>query len=299
MRILHVDTGREMRGGQWQVLHLVQMLHGEGFETLLLARENSPLFSAASDRKLPVRALSPRLLLSLSGGYDLIHAHDANAHTLAVLWGRSPCVVARRVAFPIKTGILSRWKYSLPLRFLAISNAVKTVLTSGGISPSRITVVPDGVEVPANPGFQPGGPMIAVESSDPLKGNQLARAAASLSGCSITFTSELVESLKSASGFLYISSQEGLGSAALLALAAGVPVIASDVGGLPEIVRHGETGLLTANNPEAVAASIRKLNCDPHWAERLGANGRAMVRENYTLGHLRNRTIAAYQQALS
>jgi len=297
MRILHVDTGREMRGGQWQVLHLVQMLHGEGLQTLLLAPQNSPLFTAANDAKLPVQALSPRL--SLSGEYDLIHAHDAKAHTLAALWGRCPCVVSRRVAFPIKTGVLSRWKYSRPRRFLAISAAVKTVLIRGGIPASRITVVPDGVDIPANSGFQPEGPMLALESSDPLKGNELVRAAASLSGCSITFTTKIVESLKSASGLLYVSAQEGLGSAALLALAAGIPVIASDVGGLPEIVRHGETGLLTANTPNAIAASIRKLRSDPQLAERLGANGRSMVRENYTLGHLRNRTIAAYEQALS
>ena len=47
MRILHLDAGREMRGGQWQVLRLIEGLAGAGHENLLLARRGSPLFDAA------------------------------------------------------------------------------------------------------------------------------------------------------------------------------------------------------------------------------------------------------------
>ena len=59
--------------------------------------------------------------------------------------------------------------------------------------------------------------------------------------------------------FLYITHSEGLGSAVLLAMAAGVPVIASNVGGLPEIVEHERTGLLTENTAQAIANAIRRL----------------------------------------
>ena len=50
MRILHLDTGREMRGGQWQALRLHSALLGAGHESLLLAREASPLLAAVRER---------------------------------------------------------------------------------------------------------------------------------------------------------------------------------------------------------------------------------------------------------
>ena len=42
MRILHLDAGREMRGGQWQVLRLIEGLAAAGVESILMARENAP-----------------------------------------------------------------------------------------------------------------------------------------------------------------------------------------------------------------------------------------------------------------
>jgi len=50
MRILHLDAGREMRGGQWQVLRLIEGLAGAGVGSRLLARAGAPLDSAARER---------------------------------------------------------------------------------------------------------------------------------------------------------------------------------------------------------------------------------------------------------
>ena len=47
MRILHLDAGKEMRGGQWQALRLIEGLASAGIESTLLAREGAPLFAAA------------------------------------------------------------------------------------------------------------------------------------------------------------------------------------------------------------------------------------------------------------
>ncbi len=58
MRTLHVDTGRELRGGQWQALYLIERLS----DAVLLARAGSPLFAEAARRKVEVRALSFRAL---------------------------------------------------------------------------------------------------------------------------------------------------------------------------------------------------------------------------------------------
>jgi glycosyltransferase involved in cell wall biosynthesis len=82
-------------------------------------------------------------------------------------------------------------------------------------------------------------------------------------------------------------------------MSAGVPVIASRVGGLPEIVRHRETGLLVENNVSSIEAAIRELTKDPDMARRLGEAGRRAVAEKYTLEHMVSRTMEVYKRALS
>src|SRR5262245_48520539 len=136
MKVLHLDSGRELRGGQWQVLRLIEGLAALGIESKLLARDQSPLFQSARARGWNVEALG--LLKALDGRrYDLVHAHDARAHTLAAVVGGPPLVVSRRVAFPLK----SRWKYGKAARYIAVSQTVKSVLTVGGVEERRITVV--------------------------------------------------------------------------------------------------------------------------------------------------------------
>jgi hypothetical protein len=80
---------------------------------------------------------------------DLVHAHDARAHAvaLAALVGRRtiPLVVTRRVAFVPR----GRIKYGPRVaRFIAISNAVKDALVAGGVDAQRIDVVYSGVPKP-------------------------------------------------------------------------------------------------------------------------------------------------------
>ncbi len=93
------------------------------------------------------------------------------------------------------------------------------------------------------------------------------------------------------------SRQEGLGVAALEAMAAGLPVIASRVGGLPEAVVDGATGLLVppADVP-ALAAAIARLAADRALARRLGAAGRARVRERFTMAGMAAATLAVYRR---
>src|SRR5579872_4033746 len=100
MRILHIDTGREMRGGQWQVLHLMQGLGERGIPACLLSPRKSALFQAAESVGLNVRPLRPFTPLAMARKFDLVHAHDARAHTLSLLCPKS-LIVSRRVAFPV------------------------------------------------------------------------------------------------------------------------------------------------------------------------------------------------------
>ena len=82
--------------------------------------------------------------------------------------------------------------------------------------------------------------------------------------------------------FVLPSLYEGFGIALLEAMAAGKPVIATAVGGIPEFVLSGETGLLVEpGNVEALADAIDRLLSHPQQARIMGAKGRIRVGESY------------------
>ncbi len=80
------------------------------------------------------------------------------------------------------------------------------------------------------------------------------------------------------------SSVDSLGRVALESMAAGTPVVAVAAGGLPEVVRDGETGLLVPSpDPECLAAGVARLLEDPALAARIREGGRKFVAANYSL----------------
>jgi colanic acid/amylovoran biosynthesis glycosyltransferase len=79
--------------------------------------------------------------------------------------------------------------------------------------------------------------------------------------------------------------REGMPTVLVEALARGVPVVATHVVGIPELVRHRETGLLVPpNDPRALAAAIARLIRDPELARTLAARGRALIAERFDPG---------------
>ncbi len=96
------------------------------------------------------------------------------------------------------------------------------------------------------------------------------------------------------------SRMEGLSQALLEAMALGLPVVASDAGGNPEMVRSGETGLLVRPlDPAAWAEALERLLGDGALARRLAHAGRALVRREFTLERTAERTEAVYREALA
>jgi glycosyltransferase involved in cell wall biosynthesis len=300
VRILHIDTGAGMRGGQRQVLLLMQALRELECNQRLLARAGSPL---AREAALAGFATAPATLMRLlreSASYNLVHAHDARSHTLAALAARAPFVVSRRVAFPVRRSPASRWKYSRARRYLAVSRFVAGQLADAGISEDRVDVVYDSVAgVPALGEWHRSAPALALASADPMKGRDLVERGAHISGVPVRFSHDLPGDLADASMFVYISRSEGLGSAALAAMAQGVPVAASQVGGLPEIVQHECTGLLTSNDEVSIAHAMRRLLSEEGLAARLRAAAHAMVSARFTAATMANQTLAAYRRALA
>ena len=299
MFILHIDSGVEMRGGQWQALHLMRGLAAAGHRIRLLAPAGSPLLEAALQDGIDAQPLGIAALAGAASGVDLMHAHDARAHTLALLGGK-PAVVSRRVGFPVRRGVGSRWKYGRAAHFIAVSRYVRQTLMDAGIPEERITVVYDGVPVANGPiGREGRSLVVALDSDDSGKGKKIVEEAAALAKIGVRFSKNLMEDLPRAAVFVYITDLEGLGSAALLAMASGATVLASRVGGLPEIVEDGVTGMLTANEPSAVAEGMERLLGDPALRARLSACARARVEREFTIGRMVSETVRVYERMLS
>jgi glycosyltransferase involved in cell wall biosynthesis len=79
------------------------------------------------------------------------------------------------------------------------------------------------------------------------------------------------------------TGNEGVPQALMQAMACALPVVATPVGSIGELVRDGETGLLVPpQDKDALAAAIARLLADPDLVERLGSRGRRFVESNYT-----------------
>jgi hypothetical protein len=285
VRILHIDSGEQMQGGQWQVLHLLEGLVLQGLTAILLAPATSTLFGEALKKSLDVRPLSVFELRKLATSVDVIHAHDAKAHTLCALSGGAPVVVSRRVSFPVRTGAASRWKYRRATLFLAVSKFAANQLVQAGIPEDRIRVVYDGVQIPPLTSRGPGH--VVALAAKPVQ----------IPGISVDHTTSLLDALRTASVFVYRSNLEGLGSAALLAQAAGVPVVASAAGGLTEAVVEGRTGYLVRDDD--FATPVNRLLHDPVLAEKMGQSGRERVQKDFSTSCMIERTMRAYGELVS
>ena len=99
--------------------------------------------------------------------------------------------------------------------------------------------------------------------------------------------------------FVLPSLYEGFGIAILEAMAAGRPVVATAVGGIPEVVVHGETGLLVPpGDPVALAAALHELLAHPERARALGARGRERAREKFHIESIVRQHETLYEACL-
>lgn len=358
MRIVHVETGRHLYGGAYQVLLLIKGLAALGVENILCAPKDSAIAREAA----PYATLS---LLSFSGELDpglpvglrrtlrhwkphILHVHSRRG---ADWWGGVvaartgiPAVVTRRVDNP-EHPFAARLKYGFYRRVIGISSAIAHILKSEGIPEERIRCVPSCIEpdrfqaphdkrdLLRDLGLPEGrrligtvaqliarkgherliavAPTLCARHPDvhfcffgrgPLRDRLQRVAEARKVSHKILFAgfrSDMDRIFPCLDLLVHPATLEGLGVCLLEAAAAGVPIVASRVGGIPEVVRHGLNGLLVdPQSPEELLCAVLWMLDHPEEARRMGAHGRDWVRAHFSPQAMVRGNLRVYEEIL-
>ncbi len=333
MTTLHVDLGRQWRGGQSQALLLIRGLLQMGYSAELVARAGSPLATRALAVGVRVH---PLWHLLHTEPYALVHCHDAHGLTAAWAAGaarQSRLVASRRVAYPLARNPLAKARYRAA-RIVAVSNFVRASVIASGLPAGQVDVVYDGVELPElTPSPSPSLRLGCVGYLLPEKGQELLIRALPLVVARVPDASLLLagdgpcrarlERLASELGiaravefaghvedvatvyrsldvFLFPSLAEPLGSALLTAMAYGLPVVARASGAVPEVIEDGANGLLVGGEePGAFAQAVLRVLDDAALAARLGAAARLAVERRFSAGAMIQGTLQVYHRVLA
>jgi glycosyltransferase involved in cell wall biosynthesis len=357
MRILHLDTGRSLRGGQQQVLFLMRGLEARGHSQILLSPPGSPTTIQARKAGFPVTVIPfyhlgiltgvPRIRRAMQKFEpDILHLHDARAHGFGYLANQTlkrPVVVSRRVAFPLGLSFWSKHKYFAPRqRFIAVSLFIKNLLLESGIREALVDVVYDCVDLKVEPDSNPAerigrtpDPFVVatVGALEPEKGHALliealARLRSSTAPCRCIIAGEgsqrsgllaliaahhledtvqvipppesLTDFLRGIDLFVLPSRVEGLGSILLLAMLCGIPVLASNAGGIPELVVDKATGFLfPKDDVGALSQALQRLGEDAAQRNSVVAEAKTRVKKQHSIEAMTEATLCSYQKAIS
>jgi glycosyltransferase involved in cell wall biosynthesis len=145
-------------------------------------------------------------------------------------------------------------------------------------------------------------PVLLLAGSGPLHAGLEAKAAAlGLAGDAVFIgdRSDIGDVMQATDLVVLPSHDEGMSNVVLEAMAAGRAVIASDVGGNPEVIVDGESGLLFATgDAAALTGKLRSLVADERRRESIGRNARERIANNYSIPALIERTSAIYRRVL-
>jgi glycosyltransferase involved in cell wall biosynthesis len=167
----------------------------------------------------------------------------------------------------------------VPIKNLTLVLKALQSLMSGGNRPPVVLVAGDGPERPAL--------------------ERLARELGVAGTVKFLGSSDNVRRILVAADFsISTSIKEGISNSILEAMEAGMPVIASRVGGTPELVEDGSTGIMFPSNDHvALAAAMQRLTTDAAERRRLGAAARARIIANYSVDRMVESTLQVYRLA--
>ena len=361
-KILHVSTAKTWRGGEQQLIYLVEELRLQNIEQVVVCTKGSCVEEYCRHNNIKVYTakklfpIDPAFASLIAGvvnkhSSNIVHTHDAHAHTFAVMAAaffgiKASVVVSRRVDFPIRKGVLSKWKYnhSSLKRILCVSNAIKEITEKGVSNAEILSTVYSGIDLRrfdnppadnvlrkeyelAEHTFLVGNVAALAPHKDYFTFLKVAEKAKN-DKLDIKFfvigAGELEEELKayanklqltdyviftgfrddipqvipSLDTFLISSKTEGLGTSILDALACKVPVVATEAGGIPEIIINNKTGLTApVANAEALYLQLVKIVQNEALRKELVANASVHL-QNFTKQATANKTLAVYKDIL-
>jgi glycosyltransferase involved in cell wall biosynthesis len=269
---------------------------------------------------------------------DLVHAHGVKAALLALLLPlprRPPVLVTFHNLW--RGGPLTHPLRRLAPRAVAVavSAAVRDSLAAAGVRPRVVTVIPNGVALDRFPAAPPptGGHRftaafvgrltiekgvqtllqlvwrfqdrddlrVLIAGDGPLR--TLVEREARTFERVLEYVGEqddILSTFHAADAVLVPSLSEGFGLAALEGMACALPVVASRVGGLPDLVSDGETGFLVPpGDGVALARAVEVLARDPALRRRMGVAGRRRVEAEFTRERMLERLAAVYRSLLT
>lgn len=302
MEILHVDSATEWRGGQQLLLRLVLGQAAAGRDVAVACPPAGRLWAelgrAGVARVAVPAGASARAAARIARCGARVHvAHTSHAHGNCALLS-TPLIVHRWVDAVPGRGLLSRWKYRRPAHFVACSAAVARVLRNQGFGP--VTVVHGGTTPPTGPAAADAPALLALGAHVPHKGHDLLAAAvtrlragawpgveAGVAGPgpvhppplrSLGQREDVGGLLRGCAVFVQPSRSEGLGMAVVEAMMLGRPVVASRVGGIPEVVQ--DDGVLV--EPGDVDALVEGILAARNISAERRARGAARVCRDFS-----------------
>ncbi len=358
LKILHIEAGKHLYGGAFQVIKLMQGLKNYRVDNVLACAQGSEIAQQALPfaKVVPLRmggdadaimALRIAALIRREQP-DLVHLHSRRG---ADLWGGVaarltgvPCILTRRVDNPEKPWIVSA-KYRLYDHVISISEGIRSVLLTEGLKSTQVTTVRSAVDVdpwktPETPqtvraafGLPRDALLIGVVAQlIQRKGHRhlLAALPSVISRHPRTFViifgrgpleddlrqeirdrgladkvimagfrNDLPRWLGSMDLLCHPADIEGLGIALLQAAAAGLPVVASRAGGMPEAVLDGETGLLfPPGDHQSLGAALCRLLDNPALRQQLGHTGQTRMHREFSIAEMVHGNYSIYLDCL-
>ncbi len=164
IKVLHLETAVEWRGGQQQIAYLVHGLLKAGLETTLICRPESEIYRHFKQKGWPVLPVqikhsadikTARIIARFANEnrFDLLHVHSSHALSLGILikmmQPKLKLVASRRVDFSVRKPLIGTLKYNNKFidRIICISENIARVLANDGVPPTKITVIHSGIDL--------------------------------------------------------------------------------------------------------------------------------------------------------
>ena len=360
MKILHIETGKHLYGGAKQVQYIIEGLEKLGIENILCCPESAAIGDAC--KKANIKTLHTKSAGDLDFSFlfqltkilkaekpDLVHLHSRRGAdilgAIACHLAKTPCVLSRRVDNP-EAPWLAKRKYKLYKHVITISEGIKNVLVSEGVSEKHITCVRSAVIASQyqNPRpkkeflnefnleekhitigiiaqlIQRKGHRYLFESAKNLiqkhphmrilvlgKGSQLDTLRALSAEQELAdvisfegFRSDLNDWLGNINIIAHPADMEGLGVSLIQASAAGIPIVGSNAGGIPEIVRDGENGfIIEPGNTQQLAEKLDILLSSKETRSLFGQTGKKIAEEEFSIETMVRGNLNVYKKILS